>query len=139
MQLGTSLTQPRRRVLSLLAASQTPLKAYDLIAKAGPDGGATKPPTVYRALEFLCQIGLVHRIEHDATYTICNHTDHSHRAALFVCQSCKSVTEVPIDALQQTLNTLVEKAGFTLTQAVIEGRGLCRDCLASASPSAQLA
>jgi Fur family transcriptional regulator, zinc uptake regulator len=103
---GTRLTDPRRRVLSLLAEAKTPMKAYDLIAKAGADGGAVKPPTVYRALDFLCEIGIIHRIAQDATYVACSHVGHGHLAALFVCDTC-----------------------FALAHLVIEGRGQCQTCL----------
>jgi Fur family transcriptional regulator, zinc uptake regulator len=87
MRLGVRFTSPRKRVLELLSQSPTPLKAYDLIAAAGPEGEAVKPPTVYRALEFLCAAGLVHRIEQDATFVACQHhhsTDplHAHLAGL---------------------------------------------------------
>jgi Fur family transcriptional regulator, zinc uptake regulator len=130
---GTHLTDPRRRVLGLLVAAKTPLKAYDIIAKAGADGGATKPPTVYRALEFLCQMGVVHRIEQDATYVACNHIGHSHLAALFVCDNCLAVTEVPMDDLQPRLTGAAQNAGFQLSHIVIEGRGRCGPCLALAA------
>jgi Fur family transcriptional regulator, zinc uptake regulator len=130
---GTQLTDPRRRVLSLLVNAKTPLKAYDLIAKAGVDGGATKPPTVYRALEFLCQLGIVHRIEQDATYIACNHAGHSHLAALFVCSDCSGVTEVQLDDLQPRLAHAAQSAGFQMSHLVVEGRGRCGPCLARAA------
>jgi Fur family transcriptional regulator, zinc uptake regulator len=129
---GTRLTDPRRRVLTLLADAKTPMKAYDLIAKAGADGGAVKPPTVYRALEFLREIGMIHRIEQDATYVACSHVGHGHLAALFVCDTCQGVTEVHVDDMESQLSAAAQKTGFSLAHLVIEGRGQCRSC---ASPS----
>jgi Fur family transcriptional regulator, zinc uptake regulator len=125
---GTRLTDPRRRVLTLLAETKTPMKAYDLIAKAGVDGGAVKPPTVYRALDFLCQIGIIHRIEQDATYVACSHVGHGHLAALFVCDTCHGVTEVHVDDMETQLSTAARKTGFSLAHLVIEGRGRCKTC-----------
>ncbi len=125
---GTRLTDPRRRVLSLLADAKRPLKAYDLIAKAGVDGGSVKPPTVYRALEFLCEIGVVHRIEQDATYVACSHVGHGHLAALFVCDICLGVTEVHVDAIEQDISRAAKQTGFLLAHLVIEGRGQCQAC-----------
>ena len=125
---GTRLTDPRRRVLTLLAEAKTPLKAYDLIAKAGIDGGAVKPPTVYRALEFLCQLGIVHRIEQDSTYVACSHVGHGHLAALFVCDTCHGVTEIHVDDIEHQLSSAAQKTGFALGHLVIEGRGQCRTC-----------
>ena len=129
-KVGTRLTDPRRRVLTLLAAAKTPLKAYDLIAKAGADGGAVKPPTVYRALDFLCQIGVVHRIKQDSTYVACSHIGHGHLAALFVCDLCRGVTEVHVDEIEHQLGLAANKTGFTLGHLVIEGRGTCQQCQA---------
>jgi Fur family transcriptional regulator, zinc uptake regulator len=127
---GTRLTDPRRRVLTLLAEAKTPLKAYDLIAKAGIDGGAVKPPTVYRALEFLCQIGIIHRIEQDATYVACSHVGHGHLAALLVCDLCHGVTEVHVDDMEHQLTIAAKNTGFALAHLVIEGRGQCQACQA---------
>ena len=62
VQQGERMTAQRRRVLALLLESGEPVKAYDLIARFGEDGQAAKPPTVYRALEFLERLGMVHRI-----------------------------------------------------------------------------
>lgn len=125
---GTRLTDPRRRVLTLLAKTKTPQKAYDLIAKAGADGGAVKPPTVYRALEFLCQLGIVHRIEQDSTYVACSHVGHGHLAALFVCDTCHGVTEVHVDTIERQLSDAASNTGFSLAHLVIEGRGQCQAC-----------
>lgn len=125
---GTRLTDPRRRVLALLAQAKTPLKAYDLIAKAGADGGSVKPPTVYRALEFLCQLGIVHRIEQDATFVACSHVGHGDLAALFVCDLCHEVTEVHVDDMASQLTKAAQITGFTLANLVIEGRGKCKSC-----------
>ena len=68
---GERMTEPRRRVLQLLLAAGEPVKAYDLIARFGADGQAAKPPTVYRALEFLERKGLAHRIA--LRITCCTH------------------------------------------------------------------
>lgn len=129
---GMAFTAPRRRVLEILAASETPMKAYDLISKAGAGGQATKPPTVYRALDFLCQLGLVHRIEQDATFVACNHAGHAQPVALFVCNSCLKATEVAYDEVAHILEKAAEVQGFHLTRLVVEGRGQCRDCALAA-------
>ena len=60
---GERMTPQRRRVLALLLEAGEPVKAYDLIARfGGAEGQAAKPPTVYRALDFLERLGLAHRI-----------------------------------------------------------------------------
>jgi DNA-binding PadR family transcriptional regulator len=54
---GQRLTPPRRRVLEMLLKAGQPVKAYDLIAAFGDGGPPAKPPTVYRALDFLSKLG----------------------------------------------------------------------------------
>jgi Fur family zinc uptake transcriptional regulator len=57
------LTPIRRRVLEALLASHAPLGAYELIDRLANAGARPAPITIYRALDFLREQGLVHRIE----------------------------------------------------------------------------
>jgi len=60
---GLRLTALRKRVLELVWASHKPLGAYDILGVlSDEDGRRAAPPTVYRALDFLLENGLVHRI-----------------------------------------------------------------------------
>jgi Fur family zinc uptake transcriptional regulator len=63
------LTPIRRKVLEALAASHKPLGAYDVIDAVG--GLRPAPITVYRALEFLIALGLVHRIASRNAFLAC--------------------------------------------------------------------
>jgi Fur family zinc uptake transcriptional regulator len=87
------LTAPRRRVLELLLRSGGPTKAYDLIAGFGEDGVAAKPPTVYRALDFLEKQGFVHRIESLNAYMACRQVGETHSAAFLICDCCGATRE----------------------------------------------
>src|SRR5512144_1424724 len=49
---GLRLTPLRLRVLELIAASEKPVKAYDLLDQLREGRGGAAPPTVYRALDF---------------------------------------------------------------------------------------
>ena len=60
---GARLTGTRQRILELVWAGHRPVGAYELLAALGRDGQPAAPPTVYRALDFLVDQGLVHRIE----------------------------------------------------------------------------
>src|SRR5690349_10304011 len=92
--VGERMTPPRRRVMELLLAAGEPVKAYDLIAAYGADGQAAKPPTVYRALEFLEARGLVHRIASISAYVACSSGERSHSAAFLICDCCGAAQEV---------------------------------------------
>lgn len=121
------LTGPRRRVLELLLRQGGPTKAYDLIAGYGEDGGAAKPPTVYRALEFLEKQGFVHRIESLNAYMACRQVGETHSAAFLICDCCGATREVAPFAAKN-VGALFAGSGYEISTLVVEARGLCAAC-----------
>jgi Fur family zinc uptake transcriptional regulator len=119
------LTPPRRRVLELLLQAGQPVKAYDLIA-AYAEGAPAKPPTVYRALEFLSKQGFAHRIESLNAYVACRRGEDGHTAAFLICDCCGATREIASAA--SPIEILGEAAGYALTGVTIEAHGLCADC-----------
>jgi Fur family zinc uptake transcriptional regulator len=123
---GQKLTPARRRVLELLMQAGQPMKAYDLIS-AFEDGTPAKPPTVYRALEFLEREGLAHRIESLAAYVACSGEAGVHAAAFLLCDCCGRTEEIaaPVD---EALRRLAGAAGYTIESVAIEAHGRCAAC-----------
>ena len=123
---GEKWTASRARVYELLLRAGGPVKAYDLIP-AYADDRVAKPPTVYRALDFLETLGLVHRIPSLSAYTACHGGDPTHAASFLICQCCGSAEEISPD-----LYGLVSRAslqhGFSATSATLEIRGHCERC-----------
>ena len=126
---GQKLTPIRRKVLQLLLQSEEPAKAYDLLANLDGEGAA-KPPTVYRALDFLQEMGLAHKIESLNAYVACGHANHEHSAVFLICQSCGGAEELHAVATSEALSKETNSAGFVIQNAVIEARGRCRKCAA---------
>jgi Fur family zinc uptake transcriptional regulator len=124
---GERLTPPRKRVLELLLQAGQPAKAYDLIAVYGGNGVAAKPPTVYRALEFLVRQGLAHRIESLNAYVACHMGDRTHMAAFLICTCCGDTLEIEPFEPERT-KAAAHRAGYELRDVVVEGRGLCAAC-----------
>jgi Fur family zinc uptake transcriptional regulator len=124
---GQRMTRIRRKVLRLLLESEGPSKAYDLLANLDGEGSA-KPPTIYRALDFLQTAGLVHKIESLNAYVACGHTSHSHSAVFLICEVCEEAEELHAVATSRALKAETEAAGFAMTRAVIEVRGRCGRC-----------
>ena len=120
------LTAPRRRVLELLMEADAPLKAYDLIGAYGAHGEAAKPPTVYRALEFLERLGFAHRIESLNAYVPCRLDARGHRAAFLICDCCGAAQEFEPDFAPQL--AAAEAAGYTVRAVTLEARGACPAC-----------
>ncbi len=121
------LTGPRRRVLELLLGAGRPVKAYDLIAAFGENGAAAKPPTVYRALEFLEEQGFAHRIESLNAYVACAEGERSHTAAFLICDCCGAACEIDMAAIDG-VRTAAETARFALSSLVLEAHGRCSAC-----------
>ena len=121
------MTQPRRRALEMLLETGKPMKAYDLIAHFGGEGKAAKPPTVYRALEFLSRQGLAHRIESLNAYVACGVGDKSHAAAFLICDCCGATREIEPFAPER-VQAAADKAGYRIDQVVVEAHGLCAVC-----------
>jgi Fur family zinc uptake transcriptional regulator len=122
---GERLTAPRRRVLELLLEAGQPVKAYDLMAAFAP-GGQAKPPTIYRALEFLERQGLVHRIQSLNAYVVCRR-EGGHDAAFLICDCCGATAEVE-PRVAGALEAQAGQAGFSISAVMVEAHGLCADC-----------
>jgi Fur family zinc uptake transcriptional regulator len=119
------LTGPRRRVLELLLQAGGPVKAYDLIAAYG-EGGA-KPPTVYRALEFLERQGFAHRLESLNAYVACLRAGEVHGAAFLICDCCGAAVEVEPD-VAAGVAVAASAHGYEVRRVMLEARGLCAAC-----------
>jgi len=122
------LTHPRRRVLELLLEANAPLKAYDLIAAFGEAGEPAKPPTVYRALDFLERLGFAHRIESLNAYVPCRLEGESHAAAFLICDCCGAAEEFEPDFAPG--RAAAEAKGYAVSSVTLEARGLCPACRA---------
>ncbi|MDE1901542.1 MAG: transcriptional repressor [Alphaproteobacteria bacterium] len=118
-------------VREVLAASDKPLSAYDIIpVLAKKLGHAIAPPTVYRALKHLSDHGVVTRIESRNAYVLCQHPHEAHDCLFFICRSCGSATEAPDSKISKLLRREAETLGFDVSRQILEIVGLCRDCAA---------
>jgi Fur family zinc uptake transcriptional regulator len=126
------LTPVRRRVLEALLASHAPLGAYELIDRLAQRGARPAPITIYRALDFLREQGLAHRIESRNAFIACvqNH-DSGDPVVFLICEKCGAVGEAASAAVADTIKTASRAAGFTPKTPVIEISGICAHCKAA--------
>ena len=125
---GARLTPLRRRVLELVWSSHEAVKAYDLLDRLSTEDHTVKPPTVYRALDFLLEQGLVHRVDSLNAYVGCTHPDEPHDVRLLICNQCGQVAELVNPALDNALTRALAETGFQPTRAHLEIHGLCAAC-----------
>ncbi len=127
-QRGKRLTPIRRKVLEILLGQQRSLKAYELLELIRDVQHGAAPPTVYRALDFLVDEGLVHRLDAINAWTACLDAAGQPHDLLVVCTQCGAVAELSDPDLSRQLAGKVAEAGFMLAGHETELRALCGKC-----------
>jgi Fur family zinc uptake transcriptional regulator len=123
------MTTTRESVLRLLWQSHKPLGAYQLqdqLAKLLDKPIA--PPTVYRAVEFLLQLGLIHRLPSLNADIGCPFPNSEHSNLFMICTECGSVAEMADNTISNMLQSASDKVNFTLQRQCLELFGLCPQC-----------
>lgn len=127
---GVRLTPQRKRVFELICASPKASSAYELLEDLKLSEPQAKPPTVYRALDFLLEQGFIHRVESTNSYIqCCSCNAHKHYSHLLICDKCSNVIELQDDSLVALLVNNADKHEFTITNHVIESHGICKLCV----------
>ena len=131
-ETGERLTPARLAAYAELLSCNTPVSAYELIALLEKkQGRKIAPLTVYRHLDFLMRVGLVHRLESTQSYLPCVHPEHSHESQYLLCSMCGRADEVESKALETMLTQLADNHDFHTQNAIVEIKGLCSDCSSS--------
>lgn len=125
---GVRLTDTRKRVLELVWCGHKPLGAYEILDMLRDERGGAAPPTVYRALEFLLEHGLIHRIESLNAYMGCTDPETPHRAQFLICAQCGTTAELNDPRIDAAISEQASAAGFTVDRRTIEVEGTCPHC-----------
>lgn len=125
---GKRLTDQRKTVLRLLCVSEKPLSAYELLDRMRDVIKNPTPPVVYRALDFLLEEGLVHKLESLHAYIGCTHPDHPHASQFLICDDCGEVAEVEDPSVAKSLKAAGQSIGFSTKRPVVELLGTCAQC-----------
>lgn len=127
LERGVRLTAQRRRVLELVCRADRPVGAYEILDQIS-DSGVAAPPTVYRALDFLQQQGLVHKLETLHAYVGCTHPEHPHMSQFLICADCGYVVELEDEAIAGSLRSVAAHTGFEPRRPIVEVIGTCSNC-----------
>jgi len=125
---GANLTDLRRQVLDLVLAHDGVVKAYQILSDLQQARGSAAPPTVYRALEFLVEQGILHRVEALNGYVVCRHLDCAHPSVILTCRDCGKVDEMAADEGFMTLRQLCAGHGFEMDEQQLLLNGRCVQC-----------
>ena len=134
-QRGLRLTRVRRTVLEFLLNARVPVKAYDILDALRRDAPkALTPASIYRALDYLLQEGLVHKVGTLNAYVACAETCtescKQRHAPVFmlVCPGCRKSREINDPDLYQTIFSTMQRQGFQLQGDTVELTGICPGC-----------
>lgn len=133
---GVRLTALREQVLELIWQNHKPLGAYtlmDMLAAASTRRVA--PPTVYRALDFLLEQGLVHRINCLNAFIGCPSPEQKHQSHFLICRLCNTAVELDNAKLNRDIQHCAGEAGFTVESHSLEVMGICPSCSAAKGAS----
>jgi Fur family zinc uptake transcriptional regulator len=127
-QRNLRFTRLRKQVLELVCRAEQPVGAYQLLDDLRKSGRSAAPPTVYRALDFLLEQGLVHRLATRNTYLACAHPQRAHAAVFLVCSRCGHTQEVHNETVIDALRQQAQPFDFAIRHASVEVSGLCHRC-----------
>lgn len=125
---GAQLTELRRRVLELIWSSHAPVGAYDLLRRLSRERQTAAPPTVYRALDFLLEHGLIHRIESLNAFVGCAAPVEAHSGQFLICRRCGTAAELDDPRVRRAIARGARELRFTVESDTVEIRGLCAAC-----------
>lgn len=125
---GVRFTDQRRRVLEIICAANRPMGAYEILESMKEPVPGAAPPTVYRALNFLLEQGLIHKLETLHAFVGCTHPEHPHASQFLICTECGDISEMNDMEVARRLQRAGEATGFKAQRRVVEVIGTCGDC-----------
>lgn len=125
---GQRLTALRRLVLELVWANHQPVGAYGLLEMMRQQSGQVAPATVYRALDFLQELGLVHRLASLNAFIGCAFPGAPHTGQFLICTGCQELAELDDRQITEALLASASASGFAISHTTVEVLGLCPHC-----------
>ena len=132
LERGLRLTPVRRKTLEILLQEHRALGAYDVLEHLAAAGFGSQPPVAYRALDFLVENGLAHRVRRLNAFMACLHVDSDHVPVFFICKDCSHVAEAPVHGVKEAMEREADALGFSLDRMNAEAVGQCPACKAAA-------
>lgn len=122
------LTPTRKAVLDILTSEDAPIGAYSILDRLKETKSNAVPMTVYRALDYLTDNRLIHKVENLNAYIACSHPDHHHICQLIICEECQNVLESCDKELAKLVEEKATSAGFKISKAILEITAICSSC-----------
>jgi Fur family zinc uptake transcriptional regulator len=136
-QRKLAFTPLRRQIFELVCHHTNPVGAYELLDELKVARGNAAPVTVYRALDFLIDAGLVHRVAALNAFTACHTQAPGHGGLLLVCAECSNVIELEDVEVGEKIVRSAAGVRFEASSDLVEVRGLCEGCRVNAQKEAR--
>jgi Fur family zinc uptake transcriptional regulator len=128
-QRQLKFTRIRELVLATVWKNHQPIGAYSILAEVAKySSSRPAPPTIYRALDFLLENGLIHRISSLNAFVGCNDPSHMHQSHFLICRHCQLAIELPADILKPAISHAALGQNFTVEDTSVEVLGSCAKC-----------
>jgi Fur family zinc uptake transcriptional regulator len=125
-----ALTKNQSLVLKALRKAKQPVGAYELLDQLR-EHGLKAPLQIYRTLDQLIELKIVHRLESLNAWTLCCDAEHDSTPVFAICNDCGSVNEYFDENLNSNIAKISKKSGFVADRSIIEIHGRCDQCEAS--------
>jgi Fur family zinc uptake transcriptional regulator len=120
------LSRNQGQILSALRKAKEPLSAYAILDRVRV-AGISHPPTVYRALNELIQLGMVHRLESRSAFVACDGACRG-KAAFAICRQCGKVVEISLSDKDERILLALAPKEIAPEEITLEIAGLCDAC-----------
>jgi Fur family zinc uptake transcriptional regulator len=118
------LTPMRERVYRELVQSGGPVGAYDLVDRLSSKSRRIAPVTIYRALDFLREAGLVHRLATQNSYIVSHgEPDVGAMKIMFVDNKTGNTVELHSKEVAEAVRKAAQEAGFKSISPFMEVEG----------------
>jgi Fur family ferric uptake transcriptional regulator len=127
---GFRVTPQRQLILDAICAAGGHTTFDEVFARVQAKSSAVNRATVYRALDFLCELRLVVAADvgnGHTVYEIAGDQPHHH----LVCRACGAMVEISHDAVRTWFAKLERDHGFHVDMDHVALFGLCQACYAA--------
>mgnify|MGYP003396766036 CR=1 FL=1 len=120
------LSEQQVLILDMIFQAIIPISAAELLEQLKHINSKANRMTIHRALDKLTEQNLVHKIQYNNTYSICQHIS-NHNCQILVCIKCTQQVEIHSHQLCHSLNKLSQEHQFNVASP-IEITGICKQC-----------
>ena len=121
------LTRNQSLVFEALRKAKNPVGAYELLDQLR-EYGLRAPLQIYRTLDQLIELKIVHRLESLNAWTLCCDAEHDSTPVFAICNDCGIVKEYFDETLSSNIANISKQSGFVADRSIIEIHGRCEQC-----------